>query len=154
MEPNSKKYLTGYAWLAGSICILLGLYFLAVGLGIIDYDPLTIYIPMWMVVCWGIVWFLGGVIVISQHALNKSSSLIIADFFGPYFLGTITLTFGWIAFGGLNETQSSSASNNIFSKIITSINTEPTITMVFLLLLVIFIYSTIHTVKKYAKKFS
>lgn len=150
---NSKQLSQKQVWFFGSIFIFAGLMIILLALGVIRADPSTIHAPMWIIVCAGLVFLLGGVAVINGYAFS-SPNLIISDILGMSIVGIMTLICGWIAFGP-GERHFTSTSSFLFSKTTTSGNSGQgrfVFGFAFFLMLIFFIYGTMSSIKKYLKK--
>ena len=150
---NSKQLTKKQVWLFGSVFILAGLMIILLGLGVIHADPSTVHAPMWIIVCAGLVFLLGGVVVINGYAFSRPN-LIISDILGVSVVGIMTLICWWVAFGP-GERHFTTTSSFLFSKTTTSGNSEQgrfVFGIAFFLMLIFFIFATIQSIKKYFKK--
>jgi hypothetical protein len=96
----------------GAIALAFGLYFMLVGIGLLPVPggPRNLHAPLWVVLCAGLAFFLGGVAVLLQAwgKANDGGELprdaprwmrVLQYLIGVAIFGSFALIGSWVAFG-------------------------------------------------------
>ncbi len=94
--PDRRSRSKGPApWWFGGLFLATGGFIMLMGLEVIPVDPSSIHAPMWVITAAGAVFFLGGVMALTQGVVSDRTQTALAVVFIALFAVICT----WVGFG-------------------------------------------------------
>lgn len=91
---DTKHISSKRTYFLGSLVVLMGLFYMLIGLGIINTTIPFRCAPAWIVFCAGLAFALAGVAIINNHKIKS-----LQDILGISIVGVMLVVSGWVSFG-------------------------------------------------------